>query len=223
MDAENGKMISADMEMENTYDYEEDISLEFSPVDPAVAEEKLAMKADTGEPVKGGPNENRKFEFSSSSSSGDGFEIAGMDGMMVIFGLGIILIGAAVCGVMMRKRDDEKQWDSSSFEPQYDYQESENFEGASPPVARKTPPARRRGCTGCGSPLTFIPEYGMHYCYTCGRYAKKSPPGTPDHKHSMAPGPTMDRSPICQHCGTSMSKIEQYNAWYCYRCSKYGA
>jgi hypothetical protein len=40
--------------------------------------------------------------------------------------------------------------------------------GVASPVAPPGPPSRT--CKKCGGPLTFIPEYGRHYCYACQKY-----------------------------------------------------
>ncbi len=58
------------------------------------------------------------------------------------------------------------------------------------------------GCPNCGAELTYVPQYGRHYCYGCRSYA-------PRNLHE------------CETCGRALVFIEQYKSHYCYGCQEY--
>ncbi len=58
------------------------------------------------------------------------------------------------------------------------------------------------GCPTCGAELTYVPQYGRHYCYGCRSYAPK------DLRE-------------CEECGRALVFIEQYQTNYCYGCQEY--
>lgn len=58
------------------------------------------------------------------------------------------------------------------------------------------------GCPTCGAELTYVPQYGRHYCYGCRSYAPKN-------LHE------------CETCGRALVFIERYRSHYCYGCQEY--
>ena len=64
-------------------------------------------------------------------------------------------------------------------------------------------------CPNCGSDLSFVEQYGRHYCYHCGRYA---PEGYGDRGAKR-----------CPTCGGILSYVQEYDRFYCHGCDAYAS
>lgn len=75
------------------------------------------------------------------------------------------------------------------------------------PEAPRPAPRVEHPCPTCGRELTYISQYGRHYCYYCQRYA----PAAARAKNA------------CPTCGATMRWIDQHRRWWCDSCRRYAS
>jgi len=165
-----------------------------------------------------------------SSSGDDDFEIMGMDGYLVLGGIGSAIAVTVVAGIMVIHRRVEEGDEIATVRKS---RAREKGRGAAAPsmagmkAGTGAPPRPRAICPTCRRTVRFIPQYRQHWCDSCQQYVRPRmvTPRPPVSSQSAVvrtqaprPSPPPDRCPECRSKG---EYSEEYEDYYCWECEEY--